>query len=82
MNYIEMLVAAMEAPESEPGDQIAPDAFPVAGMGDRFRCPVCFQVALVKLPVEIAATQSDGTTMLCDPRIGGCNLGFKHDDSD
>jgi hypothetical protein len=39
-------------------------------------CPECGEFAIVLLPLDIARTQTDGTTMVCDPRAGGCNLGF------
>lgn len=39
-------------------------------------CPECGAFAVVQLPREILADQTDGTTHVCHPGVGGCNQGF------
>lgn len=40
-------------------------------------CPLCGKVRIVVLPPPEAAKQTDGTTHVCHPSIGGCNHGFE-----
>lgn len=40
------------------------------------RCPCCKQFAIVPLPDRLLEKQSDGTTHVCLPPLGGCNRGF------
>jgi hypothetical protein len=49
-----------------------------------FKCPVipdacstCGRRRIVVLPPPMAAQQTDGTTHVCHPSIGGCNQGFE-----
>lgn len=39
-------------------------------------CPFCGVVAITGLPPRLMAEQTDGTTHLCHPVLGGCNHGF------
>jgi hypothetical protein len=40
-------------------------------------CPFCLKRRIVVLPPPMAAQQTDGTTHVCHPSIGGCNQGFE-----
>lgn len=40
-------------------------------------CPLCGEWAVCKLPPNLAAQQTDGTTHVCHPSHGGCNHGFE-----
>lgn len=40
------------------------------------RCPHCGAKAIVELTPRLKAKQPDGTTHVCHPGFGGCNLGF------
>lgn len=40
-------------------------------------CPVCLHCAVTALPEPIRKEQTDGTTHVCHPSIGGCNQGFE-----
>lgn len=62
----------------------APRRFTWGYQGRRYRsrvltepCSSCGAIALVKLPRKILAQQPDGTTHMCHPLAGGCNLGFE-----
>lgn len=40
-------------------------------------CPICFMPQTVTaLPSRLLALQTDGTTHVCHPTLGGCNHGF------
>lgn len=39
-------------------------------------CQLCGADAVVPLPPELLAQQTDGTTHVCHPGMGGCNHGF------
>lgn len=39
-------------------------------------CPFCHRETVVQLPAPILLEQSDGTTHVCHPALGGCNQGF------
>lgn len=39
-------------------------------------CPFCLAPAVTALPPPLLAEQSDGTTHVCHPALGGCNHGF------
>lgn len=39
-------------------------------------CANCGKVAVVLLPPEMMAQQTDGTSHVCHPSLGGCNQGF------
>lgn len=39
-------------------------------------CSLCQQRAVVPLPDPVRAEQTDGTTHVCHPLLGGCNHGF------
>jgi hypothetical protein len=38
-------------------------------------CPLCRKAAVIALPPELRAEQTDGTTHVCHPAVGGCNHG-------
>jgi hypothetical protein len=43
---------------------------------ERRACPFCLTRTVVPLPPSILEIQTDGTTHVCHPSIGGCNHGF------
>lgn len=43
------------------------------------RCQLCGVAAVVPLPPSLLAQQTDGTTHVCHPGMGGCNHGFASD---
>lgn len=45
-------------------------------------CPSCEAFAIVELTARLKARQPDGTTHVCLPSFGGCNLGFSCDPRD
>lgn len=40
-------------------------------------CARCGAAAIIALPLSIRMQQTDGTTHVCCPAIGGCNLGYE-----
>jgi hypothetical protein len=40
-------------------------------------CKVCGALAVLPLDAETRAKQPDGTTLVCHPVLGGCNLGYE-----
>lgn len=45
-------------------------------------CPMCYKwKAVVALPPPLLAKETDGTTHVCAPFLGGCNHGFHFDAS-
>lgn len=41
-------------------------------------CPICKREgALMGLPPPLLKKQKDGTNIVCNPALGGCNHGFK-----
>lgn len=40
-------------------------------------CPMCSKRALTGLPSWELAKQTDGTNIVCNPGLGGCNHGFE-----
>lgn len=51
--------------------------------GTKFLCPIlehecvfCKNKTIVALPPPLSSVQTDGTTHVCHPGIGGCNYGF------
>lgn len=40
------------------------------------RCQLCGAEAIVPLPPSVLSQQTDGTTHVCHPGMGGCNHGF------
>ena len=40
-------------------------------------CPFCKLETVVELPPPLKAIQTDGTTHVCHPALGGCNWGFE-----
>ncbi len=43
-------------------------------------CPSCSVRAVVELPRPVLEKQPDGTTHVCHPALGGCNLGYEKGD--
>ena len=43
------------------------------------RCHLCGCAAIVPLPPPLLAEQTDETTHVCLPQIGGCNTGFTYE---
>ena len=41
-------------------------------------CSMCGKVAVVDLAPHFLAKQTDGTTHVCHPVLGGCNHGFSN----
>lgn len=44
------------------------------------RCMFCLKIAVVRLTGAILDEQTDGTTHVCHPSVGGCNHGFTEND--
>lgn len=40
-------------------------------------CPFCGKLALTRLPTWEQAKQKDGTNVVCNPALDGCNQGFE-----
>jgi hypothetical protein len=51
-------------------------AYPMPPASERTPCPACNKPAVVALPAAILAEQSDETTHVCHPLLGGCNGGY------
>ena len=43
------------------------------------QCPSCHKVTVLPMLPALAAEQTDGTTHVCHPFIGGCDMGFSID---
>lgn len=64
-------------PETPPAEQLK-ETRPLSVLRrlPRLECPACHNRAVVQLTRAMREVQTDGTTDVCHPALGGCNLGY------